>query len=74
MDATGIHAIEELLGKLQKEGTSLVLSGVKENIKKALDKSGLTDGISEANIASNIDDAIVRSAEIIGEKALFCPL
>ena len=74
LDATGIHAIEELLGKLQKEGTSLVLSGVKENIKKALDKSGLTDGISEANIASNIDDAIVRSAEIIGEKALFCPL
>lgn len=51
-----------------------MLSGVKENIKKALDKSGLTDGISEANIASNIDDAIVRSAEIIGEKALFCPL
>ncbi len=74
LDATGIHAIEELLGKLQKEGTSLVLSGVKENIKKALDKSGLTDGISEANIASNIDDAIVRSAESIGEKALFCPL
>lgn len=74
LDATGIHAIEELLKKLQRDETVLLLSGVKEEIRKALQKSGLWDTIGEGNIASNIDDAVFRSAQIIGDEALFCRL
>lgn len=74
VDAAGIHALEEFAHSLQKRGTTLILSGVKPEIKTSFDKAGLTNIIKKENIVSHIDEAIIRAANIVGEELIMCEL
>lgn len=65
MDSTGIHNLEVLIQQSQKEGIQIVLSGVKPNVKTALEKAEFTKLIPAENICSNINIAIERSKELI---------
>ncbi|MDL2223657.1 STAS domain-containing protein, partial [Bacteroidales bacterium OttesenSCG-928-M11] len=65
MDSTGLYNLESLYRLSDKEGIQLVLSGVNDNIKKMLYRNQLADQIGKENICSNINEALIRSKEII---------
>ncbi len=66
VDATGMHALEEFLGKCRKQGTQLLLSGVHAQPIFAMTKYGLADKVGSENIFGNIDDALNRARQIVG--------
>lgn len=68
IDATAVHSIEQLYEKCVKRGITLVLSHVNEQPEAVLRKSGLYEKIKEENICVHIDDALLRAAEISGNK------
>jgi len=65
MDSTGLHNLESLYRLSNKEDIKLVLSGVNDNIKTMLNKSGLSQKIGKENICSNINEALIRAEELI---------
>ena len=69
IDATGMHALREFQWKCKRQGTTLVLSEVHSQPRKALKNSGLLDQIGELNVSSHIDFALDRSREVIEGRA-----
>ena len=65
MDSTGLHNLESLYRLSAKDNIQLVLSGVNDNIKKLLNKSGLASKIGNNNICSNINDALETANELL---------
>ncbi len=66
IDATALHALEELVDKTLKEGTTLLLSGVHAQPLITLEQSGLYYKIGEDNIHGNIDAALNRARRLLG--------
>lgn len=58
MDSTGLHNLESLLRLSHSEGIHLVLSGVNEQVRRVLVKSGFDQKIGAQNICPNINEAI----------------
>ncbi len=58
IDATGMHALEELYEKCRRDGTRLLLAGVHAQPLTALMDYGLYDKIGEGNMFGNVDDAL----------------
>jgi SulP family sulfate permease len=67
IDATGMHALEEFWLKCKRQHTTLLLSGVHAQPMFALAKYGLLEKIGADNLSGNIDDALNRAREIVGE-------
>ncbi len=67
IDATGIHVLRELNNRCNKEGTTLVLSGVGMIPYQALKQSGLLEEIGPQNVCQSIELAIERVDELLGE-------
>lgn len=67
MDTTGLHNLESLYRLAQKEKIQVVLSGVNEEVRKVLVKSGLADKIGTENICSNIQEAVGKANEYVKE-------
>lgn len=67
IDATGMHALEELFLKCKRSGTRFLLAGVHAQPIFAMMKYGLVDRIGEENLYGNIDDALNRAREILGQ-------
>lgn len=65
MDATALHAMEELVDKTLKDGTTLVISGVHAQPLITLEQSGLYSKIGEENILGNIDAALNRARQLM---------
>lgn len=65
IDATGMHAILEFHDQCQRERIAFLLSGVKEEVAKALVQFGLVDKIGAQNILPHIDLALQRARELI---------
>lgn len=74
MDATALHAMEELLDKTLKDGTTLLLSGVHAQPLITLEQSGLYYRIGEDNIHGNIDVALNRARQLMGLPELPLPV
>lgn len=64
IDSTGIHNLENLILNSNNEGIEVVLSGVNENVRRVLEKSGFYKLLNSENICPNINVALER-AEII---------
>ncbi|HEY1921957.1 MAG TPA: sulfate permease [Tepidisphaeraceae bacterium] len=69
IDATGMHALDELHNKCQKQGTQLILSGVHAQPMVAMTQYGLLDKIGAANVLANIDEALKRAREVVAVRA-----
>jgi SulP family sulfate permease len=69
VDATGMHALDEFHDKCRKQGTRLLLSGVHAQPMFAMANFGLLDKIGEDNMFGNIDDALDRAHELVGQHA-----
>jgi SulP family sulfate permease len=69
IDASGLHALEEFYLKCKRDGTVLVLSGVKGQPAKSITKYGLSQLIGLENIHSHIDLALKRAQELLSTSA-----
>ncbi len=65
MDTTGLHNLESLYRLSAKEKIKVILSGVNEQVHTTLKKAGFTEVIGEANVCSNIHEALRRSEELL---------
>ena len=70
IDSSGLRLLEQIYKDAKKNGTALILSGVRPQIKKAMSRMGLIDLIGEDNICMNIRDAIERTREILHIEAI----
>lgn len=63
MDSTGLHNLQSLYRMSKSENIQLILSGVNEQVRKVLEKSGFADKIGHENICSNINEAVAKAWE-----------
>lgn len=70
IDATGLHNLEIFVNASHKEGRTIILSGVHDNVAKSLNKAGITELVGKNNVCDNIHLALQRAAEISAEKGL----
>ena len=64
IDSTGIHNLESLCHQSKREGIQVVLSGVKDNVKKTLKKAKFEQHLSDEFVCSNINEALKKAEEI----------
>ena len=66
IDSTGLHNLENMCLMSQKEGITIVLSGVNEKVETVLKRNGFTELLGEENICNHIDLALQRANVLIG--------
>ena len=69
IDSTGIHNLENLCLMSQKEGITIVLSGVNEKVHRVLEKANFYALLGKENICPNINVALERAEILLGEHA-----
>ena len=62
IDATGMHALIDVVRRTRHDGTLVLLSEAHAQPMVALGRSGLLDEIGEEQIFGSIDDALARAA------------
>lgn len=67
MDATALHALDNLYKSCVKNKTKLILSNVQEQPYSVLKKSGFIEKVGEDNIYSNFDEALKAGRVTYGE-------
>ncbi|MDR0907637.1 MAG: sulfate permease [Rikenellaceae bacterium] len=65
VDSTGAHNLASLVQASQKEGITILLSGVNGSVRSTLRKTGIEALVGSENILSNIDQAVTRSRQLI---------
>jgi SulP family sulfate permease len=68
IDATGLHALDDLEHQWRQQGTTLVVSGIHKQPLVALSQSGLMDRIGEDNVCGTLDEALERAGRLVGQK------
>jgi len=69
MDATGLHALEDVAVRLQKRGTRLLLSAVHAQPLIVLERSGTLERIGIENLFADFSEALAQARRIVGEDA-----
>ena len=65
IDSTGLHNLENMCLMSQKEGITIVLSGVNPKVEAVLKRNHFDRLLGEENICNHIDLALARASEII---------
>nr|WP_297168930.1 sulfate permease [uncultured Dysgonomonas sp.] len=68
IDSTGMHNLESLCKKSQDEHIRMILSGVRPNVREALEKFGFCELLGEKNICPNINAAMAKAEKILSEQ------
>ena len=66
IDSTGLHNLENMCQMSQREGVTVVLSGVNAKVEGVLRRNKFEKLVGEQNICSHIDLALARAREIVG--------
>ncbi len=66
IDATAMHALEELYRDCTRKKVQLIFSHVNEQPMSSMEKSGFKDKVGKRNFCAHIDDALARVEEIVG--------
>jgi SulP family sulfate permease len=69
MDSSGVHTLVDVIRRARKGGTSVVLAGLHEQPLGALTDSEAAEEIGGENLVANIELALGRAREIIGDGA-----
>lgn len=69
IDASGINALATFRTHCEKHHTTLILSGVREQPRKALESIGLAQRIGNENIFDTIDAALARARELADKRS-----
>jgi SulP family sulfate permease len=64
LDATGLHALEELAGRLRASGRTLLLCGAREQPSALMQSYDFRDHVGDRNICPNIQAALERATEL----------
>ncbi len=67
IDATGIHALEDLLHQMNHQGTHFIISGIHKQPLFAITQAGLLDRIREQNVCGDLQEAIQRAEALLAE-------
>ena len=70
IDSTGMHALKEVVHRVRKDGTLVLLSDVQAQPRQAIARSVVVDDIGEENMFPNIDDALAAASEYLSTRAL----
>jgi SulP family sulfate permease len=73
IDSTGIRALADVIRRTRSDGTLVFLSDVHAQPLVALGRSDLLDEIGDDNIFGNLDDALNRAREHLGEPPALPP-
>ena len=65
IDSTGLHNLENMCRMSQKEGITVVLSGVNEKVEAVLNHNGFPQLLGQENICNHIDLALARARAIV---------
>ena len=65
IDSTGLHNLENMCLMSQKEGITIVLSGVNEKVDSVLRRNNFEKLLGAENICNHIDLALTRAREIV---------
>ena len=65
IDSTGLHNLENMCLLSQKEGITVVLSGVNEKVEGVLKRNNFERIVGEKNICNHIDLALARANELV---------
>ncbi|PNE24687.1 sodium-independent anion transporter [Tannerella sp. oral taxon 808] len=65
MDSTGLHNLESLCRLSHREGITVVLSGVNDNVRAMLVSGGMDARLGADNICSNIQEALARARALL---------
>jgi SulP family sulfate permease len=65
IDSTGLHNLKEAIRNIQRQGTVVLLSGIKSNVGKDLIQGGISEFIGNSNIYMNFSEAIDEARKII---------
>ena len=66
IDSTGMHNLENMCQMSQKEGVTVVLSGINPKVKAVLERNHFNELLGVENICAHIDLALQRAKEIVG--------
>ena len=64
VDATGISAIEEIIGGFMKHQATVVLSEARPNVLRKLERAGVLKRIGLDNVVPTLDAAFIRASAI----------
>ncbi len=67
IDSTGLHNLENMCRMSQREGITVVLSGVNEKVEAVLRRNDFPHIVGEENICNHIDLALARANEIVSK-------
>lgn len=68
MDATGLHALEDVYEKAKRDGTALILSGVHAQPLVLMKQSGFADVLGMENMTVTLDNALTRAREVLSAR------
>lgn len=68
VDATGLHALQDVHEKSKREGTALILAGVQAQPLEVLEQSGFVDEVGRENMAENLDAALARARKLLAAR------
>ena len=65
IDSTGLHNLENMCLMSQKEGITIVLSGVNPKVEAVLKRNHFDQLLGEENICNHIDLALTRAGQLV---------
>jgi SulP family sulfate permease len=65
IDATAIRALEDIVDKVKRDGTRLILSGVSQQLKNLLYQNGLRKKLVDVAIFPDIDSSLAEARRLI---------
>lgn len=68
LDIEAIRNLEKLVEECKKNGVTIIVSHIKDQPLRAMQKVGLIQRIGEENFCPNMDEAIARAEKILEEK------
>ena len=65
VDSTGERALDDVFRMFSKKGTHFVLSGLQNQARATLERSGFLGKVGAGNIVPTFDDALLRARELL---------
>jgi SulP family sulfate permease len=63
IDATGLHALTDVVRRSRRDGVLVLLSGVQDQPAAAIRRSPVLDEIGEENLCASFEEAVARARE-----------
>ena len=67
MDATGLNALEDIYGRLQKKGKHLIVCGPHAQPLIAMERGNFLDHIGRENVCATFEEALARARFLLAE-------